>query len=134
VNRTTFYANYEDIYDLADKLQQSLEQMVIDLYPPEMRQEGYKDFLPLFRHIRDNQLFYKTYFKLGARNPYMVTENFMRNAAQFQVNDHVMYHMEFFRAGLNALLKLWLANGCRETPEEMMTILTDEYGYRLRSR
>lgn len=35
--------------------------------------------------------------------------------------------MEFFRNGLNAIIRMWLKNGCRETPEEMESILRAEY-------
>ena len=37
------------------------------------------------------------------------------------------YHMEFFKSGLTKMIKLWLQNGCRETPEEMFEILKSEY-------
>ena len=66
VNRTTFYANYDDLFALADAVQKNLEAEVFDLYREEReRKYNSNDFLKLFRHIRENQLFYKTYFKLG---------------------------------------------------------------------
>lgn len=40
---------------------------------------------------------------------------------------HLEYHIEFFKAGLNAILKKWLNNGCKETPEEIEEILKTEY-------
>ena len=63
INRSTFYANYVDIYELADKVKQRLEEDVDCLYREEIEQ-GFNsnDYLKLFRHIKDNQLFYKTYF------------------------------------------------------------------------
>ena len=66
MNRTTFYANYDDLFALADAVQKNLEAEVFDLYREEReRKYNSNDFLKLFRHIRENQLFYKTYFKLG---------------------------------------------------------------------
>ena len=38
--------------------------------------------------------------------------------------------MEFFRSGFNAIVKLWLSNGCQETPEEMEEIIKSEYSGR----
>ena len=69
LNRTTFYANYTDIYGLADAIRDKLESEVSDLYRAEVTQ-GFNshDYLKLFRHIKDNQIFYKTYFKLGEMN------------------------------------------------------------------
>lgn len=70
VNRTTFYANYLDIYNLADAVQKRLEEEVIGLYQEEReRQYNSNNFLKLFCHIKENQIFYKTYFKLGSGRP-----------------------------------------------------------------
>lgn len=128
INRTTFYANYLDLYDLADAVQKRLEAEVFALYAEE-REQGYNsnDFLKLFRHIRENPLFYKTYFKLGMDGRFQITEYDVHQAAAYYQNQHIDYHMEFFRSGLNALIKMWLRNDCRETPEEMVEILLSEY-------
>ena len=66
LNRTTFYANYTDIYGLADTLRDKLENEMFKLYKEEVEQ-GFNsnDYLKLFRHIKENQIFYQTYFKLG---------------------------------------------------------------------
>ena len=40
---------------------------------------------------------------------------------------YIDYHIEFFMAGLNAIIKKWLNNGCLESPEEINKILQDEY-------
>ena len=66
LNRSTFYANYLDIYDLADKIRERLEEEVNRLYEAERIQKfNSNNYLKLFYHIRNNQLFYRTYFKLG---------------------------------------------------------------------
>ena len=63
LNRSTFYANYIDVYDLADKIKDRLMNDFFETYKEEAlsRQHSY-DFLKLFKHIKDNQIFYKTYF------------------------------------------------------------------------
>ena len=35
--------------------------------------------------------------------------------------------MEFFRAGITKIIKMWLDGGCQETPEEMFEVLQSEY-------
>ena len=66
LNRTTFYSNYLDIFDLVDKIGIKLIEDLHDLYSDEENSHyNSNDFLKLFQHIKDNQLFYKTYFKLG---------------------------------------------------------------------
>ena len=42
-------------------------------------------------------------------------------------DEYIDYHMEFFMAGLNAIVKKWLNNNCKETSEEINKILQDEY-------
>ena len=42
-------------------------------------------------------------------------------------NKHLKFHIEFFRSGINAIIKMWLADGCKETPQEMCDILKQEY-------
>jgi len=128
VNRTTFYANYQDIYALAEAVKQRLESEVLDLYREEWAAErSSHDFLPLFRHIRDNQLFYKTYFALCTDGQLNVIGYDRTAAAKRFDNQHIDYHIEFFGNGLNAVIKKWLREGCRETPEEINTIILAEY-------
>ena len=64
MNRSTFYANYVDIYELADTIREKLEDRVAELYKDEIMQ-GFnsKYYLVLFQHIAQNQIFYRTYFK-----------------------------------------------------------------------
>jgi AcrR family transcriptional regulator len=132
LNRATFYANYLDIYDLADAVQKRLEEGVYEIYSGEgavgTSEQG---FQKLFEHIRDNQLFYKTYFKLGLDGRYELTEHDLKSTAEYylgeRIEQHLEYHLEFFRNGLNAIIKLWLKNGCRETPEEMAEVIKAEY-------
>ena len=97
LNRTTFYANYTDIYGLADAIRDKLENEVSDLYKEEVTQ-GFNsnDYLKLFRHIRDNQIFYKTYFKLGYDNNYKIFQYDTALARRHFQNRFIEYHMEFF--------------------------------------
>ena len=128
LNRSTFYANYVDLYDLADKVRVLLESEVNHLYETERTQKfNSNDYLRLFRHIQENQLFYRTYFKLGYDNQYEIQFYDTEQAKQDFNNQYIDYHMEFFKSGLTAIIKRWLAGGCRETPEEMDHIVRSEY-------
>lgn len=128
LNRSTFYTNYLDVYDLADKVTKKLEKDVFSLYEEErITKNNTNDFLKLFRHIRENQIFYKTYFKLNMDKNFIIDE-WDTNLSKYIYNDkYIDYHLEFFKAGFNAIIKKWLFNGCKETPEEIETILKDEY-------
>lgn len=130
VNRSTFYANYLDIYDLADKIRERLETEVDHLYQEE-REQNYNsnDFLKLLKNIKENQIFYRTYFKLNMdKNTKISQYEYDYHLANLLYNDkHIEYHIEFFMAGFNAIIKKWLFHGCQESPEEMNEIIVSEY-------
>lgn len=128
LNRTTFYANYTDIYGLADTIRDKLEREVSDLYREEVA-HGFNsnDYLKLFRHIKDNQIFYQTYFKLGYDNNYKIIAYDTDLAQEHFQNKFIEYHMEFFKAGITQLIKLWLQNDCKESPEDLYEIIKSEY-------
>ncbi len=128
LNRSTFYANYEDIYALADVLMARLEQEVSTIFGGNIADNGSAEhYLRLFHHIRDNQLFYKTYFKLGYDHLHAPNLDTLDEATLPFSAAHIPYHVAFHRSGLNAIIKLWLQGGCRETPEELNDILKNEY-------
>lgn len=128
LNRTTFYANYDDIYDLADSIRDKLENSLSEIYHTEIN-DGFNshNYLKLFNHIKENQGFYKTYFKLGYDNNYKII-SFDTNLAKLHFkNRFIEYHMEFFKSGITKIIKMWLENGCKESPEDMYEIIKSEY-------
>lgn len=127
LNRSTFYANFVDIYDLADKLRRKLEEEFSVLFSDYGSISEQSGALKMFRHIHENQLFYTTYFKLCYDETHKISIYDHRRAAAEHLDRNVEYHIEFFRSGLNTIIKMWLAGGCRETPEEMAEILKSEY-------
>ena len=38
--------------------------------------------------------------------------------------------MEFFKAGITQIIKIWLKGGCKESPEDMFEIIKSEYSRR----
>ncbi len=128
LNRSTFYANYLDVYDLADKLRDTLEAQVEGLYTQDGGDKyAQDDWLKLFNHIYDNQIFYKTYFKLGYDSTHSVNVSALSESYKIFPEKYMHYHIEFFKNGFNAIVKMWLNGGCKETPEEMSEILKREY-------
>lgn len=128
LNRSTFYANYADIYALSDTVRENLEQSLSELYHDEVISSfNSNNYLKLFQHISENPLFYQTYFKLGYDNRYRIVTYDKRLAAEHFDDRFIPYHMEFFKSGISAIIKMWLAGGCKETPEEINEIITSEY-------
>ena len=127
LNRSTFYANYLDIFDLADKTRERLENDFSNLFADYDYFNEHSGALKMFTHIKENQIFYKTYFKLCYDEKHLISVCDPRRAEQERVAENLKYHIEFFRNGLNAIIKLWLAGGCVESPEEMAEVLKQEY-------
>lgn len=129
LNRTTFYANYIDIYDLADKIRVNIENYFDTAFIDKENHNA----LTMFRLIYENQTMFKIYFKLGYdQKEYNDIYN-AELANEYFDGKHVKYHIKFFQSGLNAIIKMWLDGGCIETPEEMAKILQSEYKGRLSS-
>lgn len=127
LNRATFYASYADVYDLADSVRNKLEKALSEFY---RRDFGVENYLKLFRHIKENQIFYKMYFKLGYENRCKILsygrDGEESGERQTEEDSEILveeYRTEFFRAGMIQLIRMWLYNGCRETPEEMYEIV-----------
>ena len=130
LNRTTFYSNYIDIYYLVDKINEKMFNDFFNIYTKEREEKKHSyDFLKLFKHIKENQIFYKTYFKLNLDSKefpkFMIQEEEVLTF--LGTTNNLEYHVIFFKAGLNAIIKKWLDNNCKESPEEMEEILKSEY-------
>lgn len=134
INRSTFYANFIDVYDLVDKINEILLNMFFEVYKEETIEKKHSyDFLKLFKHIKENQIFYKTFFKLNDNfdNSKLYYDLESEMAKFSDSTKYIDYHIEFFKAGLNAIIKKWLNNGCKESPEEINEIINSEYRKRI---
>jgi hypothetical protein len=90
------------------------------------------NFSKLLNHIKDNQIFYKTYFKL---NFDLMDDNFLIDKNEFikwyGTDKMGEYHVVFFKAGFNAIVKKWINGGCKESPEEIEEVIKSEYKKRI---
>ena len=126
LNRSTFYANYIDIFDLADKTRVKLENDFSNLFANYDYFNERSGALKMFTHIKENQIFYNTYFKLCYDDKHLISIYDKKRAEKEHIDSNIKYHIEFFRNGLNAIIKLWLSEGCKESPEEMAEVLKQE--------
>lgn len=131
LNRSTFYVNYTDILDLADKTRERLEAQFSNLFEDYDYMREHTGALKMFAHIQENRIFYSAYFKLCFDDKHLISIHDTERAQKECVDANLKYHIEFFRNGLNAIIKLWIAGGCLESPEEMAEVLRTEYRGRL---
>ena len=113
--------------DLADKLRVKLESEFSQLFTHRDESTEQTGAVKMFKHIKENQLFYKTYFKLGYDEKHKIMIYDTVRAEKDFDNKHIKYHIEFFRNGINAIIKMWHNDGCAESPEEMAEIIKQEY-------
>ena len=131
LNRTTFYSNYIDVYDLANKIRDNLYNNFLILYKDEQKEKKHSyDFSKLLNHIKNNQIFYKTYFKLDTDNSLEYFDR-LTDEKEFEKiygnKKYIDYHKAFFAAGFNAVIKKWLYEGCKESIDEISNIFVSEY-------
>ena len=112
INRSTFYANYTDIYDMADKLRKYL----VDEYALTQKNLKNPSFSKLLHHVKDNQDLYRLFFKLNLQNG--VAEKFIDNHEE---KDH--YDEVFFRNGIVAIISEWLKNNCSEPINNIVKVI-----------
>lgn len=130
INRSSFYVNYIDINDLVNSIREEMFNDLLSLYKDEaIKREHSYDYLKLFKHIKDNQIYYKTMFKLNFDFvDYCNLPADKDEAIKYLGTDkYIKYHIEFFKAGISSIIKKWLFDGCKESPEEIANIIKIEY-------
>lgn len=96
---------------------------VLKLYKEEtIKQKHSYNYLKLFKHIKENQKYYNTMFKLNfdfLDYSDKIPNN--KEAIRYLGTDkNIEYHIEFFKAGVTAIIKKWLLDGCKKMPKEMV--------------
>lgn len=133
INRSSFYAHYLDINDLMIKTEQKLSQSIAKIFNPSVEWNE-EIFVQLFKFLKQHEAFYRAYLSTS-QQAFMEKSDFKNfigvvrkngKDSKFLQSERV-YHMAFFAGGLKALAKSWMQTGCKETPEEMARILTNEY-------
>ena len=87
------------------------------------------DFNRLFSHIKEHQDFYQLYFLMGFDFQKVFIQNDIHPLYSFFYPDgeDIDYHLAFFCAGITAIIRKWLKEGCPGEAERMSQILIDEY-------
>ncbi|MGN1271749.1 MAG: TetR/AcrR family transcriptional regulator [Lactobacillus sp.] len=125
INRSTFYRNYLDIYDLFEKIEQELTQ--------EVFQSGdlFSDRYQLLEVIYQHQDFYREFFQAGLESQYVkqvmekiegdmiaiLKEKGKYDPDTFQIEYQYNYY------GVVGVIKNWLKEGCTRKPQELGNIL-----------
>lgn len=133
INRTTFYAHYNDISDLLSKVERQMRQEVVDEWQSNSssQQNGsFSDFLLRFLlHVEQHQGFYRIFWlqrsQLYVQNDSgPVWESLIRLAGPEHTDmPAVRYHLAFCQAGTFAILRKWVDDGCQESIDSIHSLL-----------
>jgi len=133
INRSTFYAHYDDINDLVIKIESKFAQGTASIFNYGERQT-HEAMIEMFTFVKANKHFYKAflnipYITLAERNTKIEV---LKNIGQKLNIDKshtigIFYRASFFGAGIKEMCRLWLERDCQETPEQMAKLLLEEY-------
>ena len=133
VNRSTFYCHYDDINDLIIKIEGKFAKETASIFNFGERQT-HEAMVELFKFVKENKFFYKAFLNI----PYITTAEIstkidvLKHIGENNLIDKsnrmgIFYRASFFGAGIKEMCRLWLQFDCKETPEEMASLLLEEY-------
>ena len=130
INRSTFYAHYNDVADVLTSTEKKLGNGLASAMVAGLEQSRRAAFEALFAYVSGNAWFYEPHLRHGGS--ISVIEHFgesptLAELAPGRGDEQIDYRLAFFRGGVTALLSRWLEHGCTESPAQMCDILASEY-------
>lgn len=146
VNRSTFYLHYENISGLAEETVENLLKSFLEYYPDRQPKDVLVDIasgdreklvfltpeylMPFLVFIKNN----RKVFGIVLNEERVFKHNEAFNALFKYILDPVCalfdisegerrYYVHFFIDGIMGIIKEWLKNECRETPEAVVNII-----------
>ena len=136
IHRSTFYAHYQDVYDLVEKVEKDMSRQLTEAFFRRLDEKASaKDcFTEVFSFIREHREFYRYYLtESGQYGVLQLAWETIRDRAAaaeadpalfgVDTQEEMEYHGMFFLAGMTAVVRQWLQNGCREEPSDLYEIL-----------
>ena len=102
IDRSTFYAHYDDVATLANAFSEKTERMV------QSKSGSAEDYNWIFICIKEHPQHFNAYFKLGIREV------------------KADYKTLFLRSAVHSVAKLWFEGGCVESAEAMGALIMRE--------
>lgn len=136
VNRSTFYIHFVDIYDLAEKIDERLDNKLIERF-----KDIKCDTLPLFENelfmgilklIRENKSFYKG--MLSNKDKIFPLKNAFNCIWEYIIEPQckksfyseewqIKYYKDFYQSGFLTIMYNWVKNDCTETDKDISRVM-----------
>lgn len=126
INRSTFYDNYKDIYDMIDQLR----DYVAKQYRDDLKRYQDQTFLPMLKKMQANPEIYQLFFRLSLDLNFSKQYN-LKKWIQYPTNVN-KYDIVFIQAGIRAVLATWIEDNCQTSPEEINQLIIkklDQLGF-----
>lgn len=128
INRSTFYDNYEDIYDMIDQLR----DYVAKQYEDDLKRYQDQTFLTMLRRIQANPKIYQLFFRLSLDLHFSNQYNF-KKWVRYPTNVN-KYDIAFIQAAIHADLATWIEDNCQTSPEDINKLVInklDQLGFQV---
>lgn len=133
INRSTFYCHYTDINDLIVKIEKKFAQETAGIFNFGERR-SHEAMVEMFTFVKNNKFFYRAFLNI----PYITFAEYdtktkcLENVGKVHnikssIDMGLYYRGSFFGAGIKEMCRIWLERDCKETPEEMASLLLEEY-------
>lgn len=135
IHRTTFYAYYSNLFELLeDAKNQAIEEFKKENNNEPLRFDNFKNqiFLNYLLFVKNHAPLFKAYFKNSSA--FKADEDFntlfnqelLPKAKDRYNNDYTMiyYTTRFFIDGFFSVIKEWMKNNFKESPEEIAKIIS----------
>lgn len=135
LNRSSFYLHYPDIYAVADAICRDEINGLMESFG-EVKAADDQPFDPLtyllvgLKRMREKRAFFYAYFnELGVEEQRRGTQQFLDTVivphfrAQGVSEWAATMRFAFSHAGILAVIRLWLNDGCQQEPEQVIEVL-----------
>jgi len=135
INRSTFYANFTDIYDLYSKTEDMVIQEISDIFLENYASSPQDFFAILFKYINDNQQICRMFFGRNVSPTF-----FSRLTALFKeaclvcwsdtygmtaTSEELEYYAHFYLSGCLAVVDKWAEDDFQYSVEQLVMVLAD---------
>lgn len=140
IHRSTFYAHYEDIYDLLHKTEAAMNAELYEELKGRMEKgDFYRDpayFVRFLKFMEKHRTFYHACLK--KRNSFPIAEgseplfeqvirpSCMKNGITDE--GEMLYYFTFYQAGITMIYKRWIDGGCKEPAEKIAALIVNCIG------
>lgn len=139
IHRTTFYGHFLDIYDLHENVMKKQFETFLHGFINEEGEWNFRDGMrkQMKFYYRNKEVIKLHLQTLEQRNwveplfEITMTSKMVQSYMKlFQLKNEreVVYHQDFFQTGLVAIIRQWVEDDCKESPEEITDLICRIFG------